>query len=218
MRLEAEGQAWTLPAARAALIAADTPILVTLTARVTANSALFSQTFVAAPRHPLSVFEVTPLVRELLRECRAYTSPTEPLDEYATPLFRALATVCWRQAQSPSPAVMPVAKSEALARVLQLTESEMAAPPSFEQLAERVGLASRSLARRFQEELGMTWREALRRMRMIRAIERLVDSEASASITEIAFDVGYSSLSAFNTAFREFAGMTPSDYRRSFVP
>jgi transcriptional regulator GlxA family with amidase domain len=115
-------------------------------------------------------------------------------------------------------AVMPVARSPVLGRVLELAAAELADPPKFEVLAKGVGLASRSLARRFQDELGMTWRECLRRLRMIRAIERLVDTDASASVTEIAFEVGYQSLSAFNTAFREFTGMTPTDYRKSFVP
>lgn len=37
-------------------------------------------------------------------------------------------------------------------------------------------------------------------------------------VTRIALDVGYSSSSAFNTAFRDLIGQTPTQYRNSFVP
>lgn len=60
----------------------------------------------------------------------------------------------------------------------------------------------------------MTWRQSLRRLRMNHAIEALADPQRQ--ITEIAFSVGYNSLSAFNTAFRDFTGMTPTEFRASF--
>jgi AraC-like DNA-binding protein len=53
-------------------------------------------------------------------------------------------------------------------------------------------------------------------MRVLRAIEALARDESS--VTAIAHAVGYTSLSAFNAAFRELTGRTPSDYRRTFRP
>jgi len=35
-----------------------------------------------------------------------------------------------------------------------------------------------------------------------------------ASITEIAFDIGFSAVSAFSAAFHRITGQTPTDYRR----
>ncbi len=62
----------------------------------------------------------------------------------------------------------------------------------------------------------MSWRAALRRMRMIRAIELLAEGEQP--VTQVALAVGYSSLSAFTAAFREMTGQSPAEYRRSFRP
>ena len=62
----------------------------------------------------------------------------------------------------------------------------------------------------------MTWRAVLRRMRVLGAIELLAASEDS--VTGIAYAVGYTSLSAFNVAFRELTGRTPTEYRASFRP
>lgn len=62
----------------------------------------------------------------------------------------------------------------------------------------------------------MTWRAVLRRMRVLRAIEEL--AAGNVPVTKIAFNVGYASLSAFNAAFRELTGRTPTGYRDSFRP
>ena len=86
----------------------------------------------------------------------------------------------------------------------------------FEDIAREVGLAPRSLARRFEDESGMTWRAVLRRMRVLRAIEELAAGEES--VTAIAHTVGYTSLSAFNAGFRDLTGRTPTQYRATFRP
>jgi AraC-like DNA-binding protein len=51
-------------------------------------------------------------------------------------------------------------------------------------------------------------------MRVLRAIEELAAGETP--VTRIAFTVGYGSLSAFNAAFRELTGRSPTEYRASF--
>jgi len=62
----------------------------------------------------------------------------------------------------------------------------------------------------------MTWSAVLRRMRVLRAIEKLAAD--GSSVTAIAHGVGYTSLSAFNAAFRDLTGRTPSQYRQTFRP
>jgi AraC-like DNA-binding protein len=97
-----------------------------------------------------------------------------------------------------------------------MTEDRLAEDPRFDDISADVGLAPRTLARRFEDECGMTWTAVVRRMRVLRAIEALARDESS--VTTIAHAVGYTSLSAFNAAFRELTGRTPSDYRRTFRP
>lgn len=214
LRLRAGGRQWALPPARAALIAAGESIAVALPQRVTTCSVLFAPGFMAAPPAPLTVFEMSPLARELALACRDWGPDAGPLPAYARQIFAALAAVALRLAESPSPASMPDPASPVLARALALTAEAMAGTPSFAAIARGAGRSERALARLFAAETGLTWRACLRRMRMIRAIEALAGSEAS--VTEVALAVGYSSISAFNAAFRAFTGRTPSDYRASF--
>jgi AraC-like DNA-binding protein len=219
-RLEAHGKVWALPPARAALIAAAEPIQVAIPQPVTTSSVLFDPDFAPQPPAPLAVFDLTPLARALVKECMQWPEAADPLPPYARTVFGALAAVAWRLAEHPSPVTVPSGRSPELRRALALTlastESGLGEELTFEDIAGRVGLAPRSLARRFEDECGMTWSAVVRRMRVLRAIEKLAADQSS--VTTIAHAVGYTSLSAFNAAFRELTGRTPTAYRRTFRP
>lgn len=77
-------------------------------------------------------------------------------------------------------------------------------------LAARVGASERTLSRLFQAETGMSWRAWRDRMRFVLALEAL---QIGRKTTEIADRLGYSSPSAFVTAFRRQSGMTPTQWR-----
>jgi AraC-like DNA-binding protein len=216
LRLEAHGRSWVLPPARAALIAAGEPIQVAIPQPVTTSSVLFDPGFAPDPPAPLTVFDLSPLARALVSECIAWPEADEPLTPYARSLFAALAAVTWRLAEHPSPVTVPAGRSAELRRAMALTGEGLAEELRFEDVARQVGLVPRSLARRFEDECGLTWRAVLRRMRVLRGIELLAASDDS--VTSIAHRVGYTSLSAFNAAFRDLTGRTPTQYRATFRP
>jgi AraC-like DNA-binding protein len=211
MQLEAGGRCWTLPPARAAWIAADQPVNVRITRRITSCSVMFSPGEFAAPANPLRVFDMTPLLREVILELRPYGPDRTDLPPHARQLFDVAASLAERLSATPSSAWMPSVRSDVLRRALALTKDNLTTAQCFDAIARDVGATPRTLARRFADELGMTWRQAQRRLRMVHAVEHLSDN--TATITEVAFATGYNSLSAFNAAFRDFTGQTPSDYR-----
>src|SRR5262245_18817217 len=178
LRLEAHGQAWLLPPARAAVIEAGRRIRVSIPQPVTTASVLFDTEFTPPAPAPLTVFDLSPLARALVAECGRWGESDRPLTAYAEALFAALAAVTWRLAEQPSPVVVPAGRSPELRRALRLTEERLRGEVRFEDVAKDVGLAPRSLARRFEEETAMTWRAVLRRMRVLRAIEELAASDA----------------------------------------
>lgn len=216
LRLEAHGRSWVLPPARAALIAAGEPILVAVPQPVTTSSVLFDVGFAPPPPAPLTVFDLSPLARALVSECVQWPDAAEPLPTYARSMFGALAAVAWRLAQDPSPVTVPAGRSPELRRALAVTGERLAEDVRFEDVARDVGLAPRSLARRFETECGMTWTAVLRRMRVLRAIEKLAAGDDS--VATIAHSTGYASLSAFNAGFRDLTGLTPTQYRATFRP
>ena len=213
LALEADGMRWSLPPARAALIAANHPILVSLPQKVVACSALFAPGFAPNPTAPLTVFDMSSLARELLLSLRVIAAETI-LNPYATSLFQALIAEVWRLALQPSPVAMPLPTSETLKRALAITEQRLDQDLQFENLAREVATTTRSLARHFMAELGMTWSQMRQRLRLLTAIELMAKEELT--LTEIAVSVGFASQSAFSDAFRKFVGKTPATYRASF--
>jgi AraC-like DNA-binding protein len=84
-------------------------------------------------------------------------------------------------------------------------------PPRIEVAAEMSGLKVRTLQRKL-EARGLTFTQFVDEIRFEEAAALLKDPRIS--ITDIAFDVGYSSLPHFTRAFRRFAGTSPREYRR----
>ncbi len=213
IRLEADGQRWTLPPARAALIRAGHPITITVLSKLTSASVLFSPDFIEAPRQVLTVFEMSPLARELVRECRDWGPENGPLSPFARRIFETLADVVQQLALVPSKCVLPAPVSAQLKKAVQLTESMAHVDPTFDNIAIQSNQSPRALSRRFASEMGMTWREVLRHIRIMNAVEALATSDLP--VTEIALSVGYGSLSGFNAAFRQQMQMSPTEYRSS---
>ncbi len=173
-----------LPPARAALIEAGHPIRVSIPQPATTASVLFDVRFAPAPPAPLAVFDLSPSARALLAECRNWGEAGPPLTRYETTLFAALAAVVWRLAEQPSLLVVPAGRSPQLRQALELTRQRLGTDLRFADIADQVGFSGRSLARRFEDETGMTWRAVLRRMRVARAVEELAAGDAS--VTDIA--------------------------------
>ena len=126
-------------------------------------------------------------------------------------MFAVLGDVVLDLARSPSPWVLPAPTDDRLRRAMAIAEANLENLPSFAEIARESGQSTRSLTRRCAEELGTSWRDLIRRMRMIRAAEML--ATGTASVTEVAVTVGYTSTSGFNEAFREMAGQSPTEYR-----
>ncbi len=93
----------------------------------------------------------------------------------------------------------------ALAR--DLTRGE----PTLSSIADRLKMSPRSLQRRLQDE-GTSLKDVLATQREALAIHHLAD--ASCSIAEVAFLLGFSEVSTFHRAFKRWTGVTPAAYRR----
>ena len=82
-----------------------------------------------------------------------------------------------------------------------------------ESLASVVDMSPDHLSRMFKKHTGGTIKDLINRLRIESSLKRLqcIDKK----IVEIAFDVGFESLSSFNRIFKKIKGITPSDYRKS---
>ena len=90
--------------------------------------------------------------------------------------------------------------------VANLSSDEVA----IEDIAARVGLSARSLQRRLQES-GSSFKDVVDEARLALARRYLEDPKLT--LTEAAYLLGYSELSAFSRAFRRWTGTTAAAYR-----
>jgi AraC-like DNA-binding protein len=98
-------------------------------------------------------------------------------------------------------------------RALRAAECCLAAPDvpqPAQRLAAVAGTSARTLERLFSAETGLSVGRWQRRLRLLAAGRALA---ASASVTDIAYDAGYGSPSAFIAAFRRAFGTTPGAMR-----
>ncbi|MBT3789832.1 MAG: helix-turn-helix transcriptional regulator [Alphaproteobacteria bacterium] len=214
IRLEAEDRNWVLPPSRAAWIPADTEIRIEITHEVDCCSVLYHKDFVDSPVTSCQVLTLSPIAREMILHTRRWGPELPALDDHALSFFRTLAGTCAELAATPSEVWTPRGKSRAMQKALAFTQDHLATDCTFADVAKAAGQSTRSLARSFASEAGMTWRQMQRRMRMIRALELL--SNVEDRVLNVAFDVGYNSQSSFNRAFREFSGYSPGEFRARY--
>lgn len=99
-------------------------------------------------------------------------------------------------------------------RALRVCERVLADPAeshSLVSLARQAGASVRTITRIFRRELGLSFLEWRQQVQIIVAINAL---ELGQSVSKIAFELGYSSVSAFSSAFRKQVGCPPSAYAR----
>lgn len=163
----------------------------------------------AARRMPrgCEVLEVTPLLRELI--LRATELPIE-YDERGVQ-GRVMRLLLDELASLPRlPYSLPVPRSAPLAPICARLMQAPQDTATLEEIAARQGTTSRTLARHFRRETGMSFAEWRRRARLLRALGWIAEGRP---ILSVALDLGYDSPSAFSAMFRRELGAPPSRFR-----
>lgn len=94
-------------------------------------------------------------------------------------------------------------------------DRDYAQPLDVPSLARQVHMSAGHLSRQFKEAYGESPYSYLMTRRIERAMTLL--RRGDISVTDICFEVGFSSLGTFSTRFSELVGMSPSRYRQDAV-
>jgi len=101
---------------------------------------------------------------------------------------------------------------EAVARARKFIEKTLADPLPLPLVARHAGLSESHFCRVFKESTGLTLTDYINRRRIEWAKRELLRPQAR--VSEIAFHIGYQSLSQFNRSFARFTGNSPTNFRR----
>jgi AraC family transcriptional activator FtrA len=108
----------------------------------------------------------------------------------------------------------PARTDESLAPLLEWATSRLDTPLTVGKLAERAGLSSRTLARRFAEQLGTSPGQWLLDQRL--DATRILLEQTNLPVEAIATRVGLASAVNLRRRFRAHLGTTPGAYRQTF--
>jgi AraC-like DNA-binding protein len=206
MTVKTESGAWVVPPQRAVWMPAGMEHEVHC-ARTLAMRSLFIEPAAAAGMgQACRVVNVTPLLRELI--LRAVELPG--LYDEAGPEGRLVALILDEVLNlETAPLHLPLPRDPHLAALTGALLDDPADRRGLDAWAAELGLSTRTLARRFQREIGMGFAAWRQQARLLQAVARLAEG---ASVTTLAYDLGYDTPSAFIAMFRRSLGVTPGRY------
>jgi AraC-like DNA-binding protein len=94
-------------------------------------------------------------------------------------------------------------------------EEHSAEELSLSKLAKAVNTSSNHLSEKFKQVTGVNFVEYVARARFEKARDLLLNSNRR--ISEIAFAVGFQSLSQFNRVFKKLSGKSPTEHRAAHL-
>lgn len=154
-----------------------------------------------------TLFAVTALLRALIVELEAASQKGEDeayIDKLNALIFEQLRRLPVQDFHLPWP------QSPMLHRICEALHANPADARSIDDWGRALGASARTLARRFEKEVGVSLRQWRYRLRLFLAVEWL---SAGRSVTEVALALGYASTSAFTYMFRQEMGRSPSEWR-----
>lgn len=97
--------------------------------------------------------------------------------------------------------------------VISYMEKNFCKNPTLEEMAELINVTSFHLCRLFKQTYNMRPFEYLNRYRLQKAKEMIIGRE-DITVKEVARRIGYNDASYFCSMFREYEGITPTEFRR----
>lgn len=204
MRLRTEGEAWVVPPEGAVYIPAGTPHAVDMHGDVDMRTLYIDTTAGPEPPRALCVVTVSGLLRELI-----LALSEEPVD-YEPKSRGALIARMIEQEIGRADVLslhVPLPRDARLQRLCAGLLADSSDRRTLEGWSEAAGASSRTLARLFERELGMSFNRWRQRVRFHSALEALSRGQP---ISRVAARHGYRSASAFSAAFGKVMGVTPS--------
>ncbi|MET3878983.1 helix-turn-helix domain-containing protein [Chitinophaga sp. OAE865] len=106
---------------------------------------------------------------------------------------------------------LPTTDDQRLNTILDRLRTTLNENITLEETAKQSGISVRSLTRLFQTKLRITFIQYVKMLRIIRAIELIKDGNLN--MTDIAYEVGYSNISAFSNNFQQLTNMRPTEFK-----
>ncbi|MGE4489749.1 MAG: helix-turn-helix domain-containing protein [Kiritimatiellales bacterium] len=206
MRVVTQTDTWLVPPSQAVWVPPQTEHQVHFPGAVSIRNLFIDPKAAALLPERCIVFNVSPLLRELILRA----GEEEEMSDPDGPVARLMQVILDElQRMEPAPLNLPMSEDPRLRKIMDALIRTPDDNRTLDEWAQTAGATSRTLARLFQQQTGMTFGEWRSQLRLLEAVDRLSQGQ---SVTRVALDLGYQNLSAFIAMFRRRLGSTPSRY------
>ena len=209
MRVRTVSEAWIVPPDRAVYLPAQTVHSIGIRGQVEMRTLYIARRASDDLPDAPTVLEVLPLLRELVL---ALIEEPVIYDEQGRGGAVALLILSEIAKARRLSLVIPMPRDPRLLRLCNALLADPASRLTLESWVDTAGASSRTLARLFESELGLSFAAWRQRVRFHNALEAIVAGEP---ISRVAERNGYRSSSAFSAAFRKAMGHAPSSLREA---
>ena len=200
---------WVLPPLRAMWVPALTEHQIRASGHLSMRTLYIKPDAVRDFPPSCRIVSVSALLRELIVYSTTLSRFYEPGSHAGRIMSLILDLIRFRD---PVPLDLPIPRDPRLRKIFDQMSGHPDDGRTIEEWGARVGATGRTLSRLFRAETGMTFHQWRQQLRLLAAMRLLGQGQP---VTNIALDVGYSSLSAFVSVFRKALGVTPGRYFRS---
>jgi len=207
MRVSTEDGVWVVPPQRALWVPGGVTHGIVMLSDTTMRTLYVRADVAAAMPTVCRVLSVSPLLRELI--VRATELPVQ-YDE-SGPAGHVVALILSElQGLQSLPLQLPMPRDPRLRGLCTTLLDATGDQRPLEAWARSINVSARTLARRFQNETGLSFGAWRQQARVLEAMGRLGGGEP---VTQVALDLGYESVSAFSAMFHRATGAPPSQFR-----
>ncbi|HEX7685627.1 MAG TPA: helix-turn-helix transcriptional regulator [Trinickia sp.] len=200
MRLGVASSTWMVPPSRAIWVPPHVPHEVVIVEDAYLRTVYIDESVVPSGLDACRVVEMSGLLREVIAALDA--------DDLGAPRERLLGALALDEItrSEPLPLSVPMPKEKRLRALCEALLADPGNADSLEHWAASVGASTRTVARLFRQELGMSFSQWRQQAVLARAIPLLHRGRA---LSQIAHELGYQSQSAFSAMFRRAFGESP---------
>ena len=208
MRVIAEKDVFVVPPSQAVWLPPETEHMVYFPGDVSLRNLFVDPSAINGLAQTTIVFRVSPLLRELILKAMNVGVDYSP----EGPGWRLMQVILDQlRLIEPTPLYLPMAKDERAKCVMEALIRNPGDKRHLRDWAKVAFTSPRTLERLFTKETGMSFGSWRQKLRLLEAVDRIGNGQ---SVTKVAYDLGYESLSAFIEMFRKALGASPTKYFR----
>lgn len=106
---------------------------------------------------------------------------------------------------------LPISKHQIIQQIVTYILTNLSDSLTINETANKFNLGSKTFARLFLNEVGMTFHQYVKNARIMKSIELILENKLS--INQIAYEVGYSSIASFSNSFYQLTHKRPSSFK-----